>query len=472
MSDDLLDGLNPVQLEAVVHGDGPAAGRGRRRLGQDPGAHPPHRPPDPRRGRLAVRDPGHHLHQQGRRRDEAAGRPRWSGRSPRRCGCRTFHSACVRILRRDASRLGYPVELHDLRPGRRRAPHRLRHPRPQPRPQEVPAPGACTPPSARPRTTASASSEYTDAGAGHLRAQDRRRLPRVPGPPAARPAPWTSTTCSRITVELFQTAPRRARALPAAVPSTSWSTSTRTPTGSRTSSCCCCGRAPPQRHASWATATSRSTSFRGADMRNILEFEQAFPDVTIDRARAELPLDPDHPRRRQRGHRQQPRPQAQGAVDRVGPRRARIVRYHADDEGDEAQWVAHADRRTCTTAATTAGATSPSSTAPTRRAASSKSSSCAPASRTRSSAAPGSTTGARSRTRSPTCEAVVNPADEVSVKRVLNVPKRGVGDSIGRPARRVRRQPRRARSCEALRQRRRRPGVGRPGGGASSSSSS
>ena len=31
-------------------------------------------------------------------------------------------------------------------------------------------------------------------------------------------------------------------------------------------------------------------------------------------------------------------------------------------------------------------------------------------------------------------KAVVNPTDEVSVKRVLNVPKRGVGDSIGRPS--------------------------------------
>ena len=35
-------------------------------------------------------------------------------------------------------------------------------------------------------------------------------------------------------------------------------------------------------------------------------------------------------------------------------------------------------------------------------------------------------------------QAVVNPADEVSVKRVLNVPKRGVGDTVDRPPRRVR----------------------------------
>ena len=42
--------------------------------------------------------------------------------------------------------------------------------------------------------------------------------------------------------------------------------------------------------------------------------------------------------------------------------------------------------------------------------------------------------------------AVVNPADEVSVKRVLNVPKRGVGDTHGRPARRVGRRATASRS--------------------------
>ena len=122
MSGAALSGLNPDQLDAVVHQRRAAAGRRRRRLGQDPGAHPPHRPPH-RRGRAAVGDPGHHVHQQGRRRDAPAGRRRWSGRSPGRCGCRTFHSACVRILRADGRRARLPA--HVQRSTTRPTPQRL-----------------------------------------------------------------------------------------------------------------------------------------------------------------------------------------------------------------------------------------------------------------------------------------------------------------------------------------------------------
>ena len=58
-------------------------------------------------------------------------------------------------------------------------------------------------------------------------------------------------------------------------------------------------------------------------------------------------------------------------------------------------------------------------------------------------------------------QAAVNPADEVSVKRVLNVPKRGVGDSTVGRARRLGRQPRahlHRRAAAGRRRRRRRPG--------------
>ena len=59
------------------------------------------------------------------------------------------------------------------------------------------------------------------------------------------------------------------------------------------------------------------------------------------RARAELPLDPDHPRRRQRGDRQQLRAQAQGAVDRARATARRSSATTPTTRRDEAQWVAH-----------------------------------------------------------------------------------------------------------------------------------
>ena len=57
-------------------------------------------------------------------------------------------------------------------------------------------------------------------------------------------------------------------------------------------------------------------AFRGADMRNIVEFEQRLPASEGDPARAELPLDAEHPRRGERGHRQQLRPHRQEPVHR------------------------------------------------------------------------------------------------------------------------------------------------------------
>ena len=216
-----------------------AAGGGRGRLGQDPGAHPPHRPPDRRPGVQPVRDPRHHLHQQGRRRDASTGRRAGRAGGAARCGCSTFHSACVRILRRDADRPRLPVVVHAS----------TTRPTPSGSPATSSATsastrsgsrrGACTPPSARPRTTCVGPRATPPAGRQHLRAQDRRRLPRVPGPPASRPGPWTSTTCSPTTVAPVPHVPRRARRTTRSASSTSSSTSTRTPTGPRTSSSSC-----------------------------------------------------------------------------------------------------------------------------------------------------------------------------------------------------------------------------------------
>ena len=55
--------------------------------------------------------------------------------------------------------------------------------------------------------------------------------------------------------------------------------------------------------------------FRGATIENIMNFEEGLPRGQGGALRAELPLHPEHPGRRQRGHRQQHRAQGQDLVD-------------------------------------------------------------------------------------------------------------------------------------------------------------
>src|SRR4051794_38709584 len=106
-SDAFMEGLNPDQLDAVVHADGPllvvaGAGSGKTRvlthriahLIGDRGVHPmrilaitfTNKAADEMRHRVAA----------------------LVGPVAERMWVSTFHSACVRILRRDADRLGYP----------------------------------------------------------------------------------------------------------------------------------------------------------------------------------------------------------------------------------------------------------------------------------------------------------------------------------------------------------------------------
>ena len=171
--------------------------------------------------------------------------------------------------------------------------------------------------------------------------------------------------------------------------------------------------------------------FRSADIRNILEFENAFPDATVivleqnyrstqtilDAANAviannlgrkpkELWTDQGH------GH--------------------AIIRYHADDEGDESQWVAHQISHLHDGGGHRWGdvAVFYRTNAQSR----------VMEEQLMRSGIPYKVIGGtrfydRREIKDALAylKAVVNPADEVSIKRVLNVPKRGVGDStVGR----------------------------------------
>ena len=167
--------------------------------------------------------------------------------------------------------------------------------------------------------------------------------------------------------------------------------------------------------------------FRGADMRNILEFENAFPDVTI------VVLEQNY-------RSTQTILDAANAV--IGNNLSRkpkelwtdrgdgnpIVRYHGDDEVDEAQWVTReiaklhdgGDLRWADVAVFY------------RTNAQSR---VVEENLTRMGVPYKVIGGTRFYDRREIkdalayLKAVINPQDEVSVKRILNTPKRGIGDS-------------------------------------------
>jgi superfamily I DNA/RNA helicase len=184
-------------------------------------------------------------------------------------------------------------------------------------------------------------------------------------------------------------------------------------------------------------------AFRGADMRNIVEFEDAFPDTTVvlleqnyrstqtilDAANAVI------------AHNVARKPKElwtdQGAGDP-------IVRYHADDEVDEAQWITREITRLHgTTEAVIGAGTGPDDGLKWGDVAvfyrTNAQSRVLEEQLMRADIPYKVVGGTRFYDRREIKDAiaylraVVNPVDEVSIKRVINEPKRGVGDtSIGK----------------------------------------
>ena len=148
--------------------------------------------------------------------------------------------------------------------------------------------------------------------------------------------------------------------------------------------------------------------WRGADIRNILQFEEAFPDATVvvleqnyrstqtilDAANAVIA---NNAMRKPKALWTE---QGGGELGRPLPRRGRARRGALAGLRGRSRCTAQGG--TGTRSAATTGATSPSSTAPTPRAGPSRRSWSGGTSPTRWWAVPGSTTGPRSRTCSPT----------------------------------------------------------------------
>ena len=166
--------------------------------------------------------------------------------------------------------------------------------------------------------------------------------------------------------------------------------------------------------------------WRGADFRNIVDFEDAFPDVTT------ILLEQNY------RSTQTILDAANAVIDNNIARKPKnlwteaghgdkIVRYHADDEGDESQWVAHNARRL-----QQEGRRYGDIAVFYRTNAQSRSIEEA---FLRVGIPYKVVGGTRFYDRREIRDALAylrcafNPADEVSIKRVLNVPKRGVGDT-------------------------------------------
>ena len=152
------------------------------------------------------------------------------------------------------------------------------------------------------------------------------------------------------------------------------------------------------------------------------------PGRVGDRARPELPVDPADPRRRERGHRQQRGPPAEAPLDRADRRRAhrplpRRGRARRGRSSSCTRSTGSRTRKAC------ASATPRSSTGPTRRAASSRRRWCAPGVPYRIIGGTKFYDRREVKDALAYLRSLVNPDDEVGWKRIVNVPKRGVGDT-------------------------------------------
>ena len=262
------EGLRRPPRRAPAH-------RGRRRLGQDPGADTAHRPPDRHQGGRPVADPGHHVHQQGGGRDASPGRGPGRARAER-MWVSTFHSACVRILRAHGNRLGYKgsFTIYDDADSRRLIEIIARE-------LDIDtkklSPRSCSARSARPSPERQGPMAFRAGGHLHLRPADRRRLRPLPAADAGgqrhglRRPPLNA-------VRLFDVHPDVLEHYRTRFPHILIDEYQDT---NAVQNALVVQLAGGHRNIVVVGDSDQSVyRFRGADISNILDFEQAFPDAT------------------------------------------------------------------------------------------------------------------------------------------------------------------------------------------------
>jgi DNA helicase-2/ATP-dependent DNA helicase PcrA len=418
---ELLDGLNPVQREAVVHDEGPllviaGAGSGKTRVLTSRIAHLVQTGVSPFEI-LAITFTNKAAQEMKARVGALV------GPVAEKMWVSTFHSACVRILRRDGHRLGYPSSftIYDQADAVRLTGYVIR---------DKGLDAKRFPPRSVHATISAAKNDDVGPEAYAARAQVifERKIAEVYAEYQDRlrkAGAMDFDDILRNAVELFRKEPEvldhyRRRFQHVLVDEYQDTNKVQNELILQL--------AGEHRNVCIVGDSDQSIyRFRGADIRNILEFEEAFPDATVvvleqnyrstqtilDAANAVITNNLSR------------KPKELWTDEGEGHA---IIRYHADTETDEAQWVAHeiaklhdsGDHRWGDVAIfyRTNGQSRVMEEHLMRAGIPYK-------------VVGGTRFYDRREVKDALAyvKAVVNPADEVSVKRILNVPKRGIGDS-------------------------------------------
>ena len=277
--DGLADELNPAQREAVEHFDGPAPRARRRRLRQDARAHHAHRAPDRAARRRSGRDPRVTFT------NKAAGEMR--ERIARLLGQRAGGDV-GRDLPRDRrahapAACGTPgpdAELQHLRSATDAARDQAHHGAPETIDPSSWHPKAVRVGDLRGEERARRPDEYATLATDGSRASSRDVYPQLPGALREQNA-FDFDDLLVKPVELLARTRGRCEATASRFQS-SWSTSTRTRTTRSTSFV----ELLAGEHGNLCVVGDDDQSiygWRGADIRNILDFEKDFPDARIVR---------------------------------------------------------------------------------------------------------------------------------------------------------------------------------------------